>query len=53
MQKQRSTRSKLRTDSDDDIEDDEEESNETMRLKMLNGERLKMKGSIYESFTNT
>ena len=41
------------SDQNLNLENNEEESNETMRLKMLNGERIKTKGSIYDSFTST
>ena len=37
-------------DSDEDKEEDDE-SYDVVRNKMLNGERIKTKGSIFDSFT--
>jgi len=52
-QKQRSTRSKFRSGpySDDEKEEDDE-SYDVVRMKMLNGERIKTKGSIFDTFTS-
>ena len=41
---------KTNLDSDDE-KDEDDESYDVVRAKMLNGERIKTKGSIFDTFT--
>ena len=52
-QKKRSLRSKIKSGLDSDDEDRDEDDYDIIRNKMLNGERIKQKGSVFDSFTST